>query len=102
LTESERVCLLEAAKIADVNIIKLFNECSAISLSYGLFRRSELGDQTNPRHVIFLDLGHSKFSAFCASFTKEKAKIVSQIHDRHLGCRDFDWTVLNLYAAEFA
>lgn len=99
LTESERICLLEAAKIADVKIAKLFNECSAISLSYGLFRRNELTDV--PRYVIFLDLGHSKFSAFCSSFTKEKAKIISQVHDRHLGCRDFDWTVYNLYVQEF-
>lgn len=54
----------------------MFNESSAISLSYGLFRKAEL-DPTVPRNVAFVDLGHSKFSAFVASFTKEKLSVLA-------------------------
>jgi len=46
----------------------LFNEESAIATSYGLFRKKEF-DEKNPRTVVFVDLGHSKLTAFAADFT---------------------------------
>jgi hypothetical protein len=45
-------------------------------LGYGIFRRSEL-DPVNVKNVVFVDFGHAKTSAFCASFTKEKFKILA-------------------------
>lgn len=91
-TESERKALKDACRIAGLNPLRLFNESSAIALSYGLFRKSEL-DALTPRNVAFVDFGHSKFSCFIGSFTKEKLTIVSQIHERNLGARDMDWAV---------
>lgn len=91
-TEQERKALRDACRIAGINPIRLFNESSAICLSYGLFRKHEL-DGTTPRHVAFVDFGHSKFSCFIGSFTKEKLAIVSQVHERNLGVRDMDWAV---------
>jgi len=70
------------------------NETSAISLSYGLFRKGELGDVNNPRNVIFVDFGHSKLSAFIGTFTKENCKVMAQVHERNLGIRDIDWLLL--------
>lgn len=43
------------------------NESAAICLSYGLFRKNELDGKSN-RNVVFVDIGHSKFSLFAASF----------------------------------
>lgn len=62
--------MIDAAKIAELNITRLVNESSCIAVSYGLFRKAELTDK--PRNVVFIDYGHSKLSAFVASFTKEK------------------------------
>jgi len=75
-TEQERKSLKDACHIAGINPIRLFNESSAVCLSYGLFRKAEL-DATAPRNVAFVDFGHSKFSCFVASFTKEKMTIIS-------------------------
>lgn len=75
-TEQERKALRDACRIAGINPIRLFNESSAICLSYGLFRKMEL-DATTPRHVAFVDFGHSSFSCFIGSFTKEKLAVVS-------------------------
>lgn len=91
-TESERKALKDACNIAGLKPLRLFNESSAIALSYGIFRKNEL-DPTTPRNVAFVDFGHSKFSCFIGSFTKEKLSIVSQIHERNLGARDMDWAV---------
>jgi len=44
------------------------NESSAISLTYGLYRKNEL-DPINSRNVLFIDFGHSKSSIFFTSFT---------------------------------
>ncbi|KAL4435761.1 hypothetical protein ABPG74_015729 [Tetrahymena malaccensis] len=99
-TEQERKALRDACRIAGLNPLRLFNESSAICLSYGLFRKAEL-DTTTPRHVAFVDLGHSKFSAFVGAFTKEKLSIVSQVHERNLGARDMDWLVFQKYCKKF-
>lgn len=98
-TEQERRALLDAAKLADVNVVRLLNEHSAISLAYGIFRKAEL--DTNPRNVLFVDIGHASTSVFLSSFTKEKVTIVDQYHERHLGARDLDWIVLDFYANMF-
>ena len=69
LTQNERKAYLNAAKIAELNVVKLINDSTAISLDYGMFRMGELTE--NPRNVLFIDFGHSKLSVFCCSFTKE-------------------------------
>lgn len=71
-TEQERKSLLDACRIAELPVERLFNETTAIATSYGLFRKADL-EAENPRYVAFVDFGHSKTSAFVGSFTKEKA-----------------------------
>ena len=39
-TEHERKALLDAGRLAEINIVRLFNESSAIALSYGIFRKA--------------------------------------------------------------
>ena len=66
-TEAERKAFLEAARMADIKILRLFSESSAVALSYGIFRKKELKDIT--KHVMFVDFGQSKLSCFVAKFT---------------------------------
>lgn len=98
-TEQERRALLDAAKLAGVNVVRLINEHTAIALGYGIFKKAEL--DSNPKNVLFVDIGHSSTSIFLASFTKEKVTILDQSHERTLGARDFDWTLLEFYANMF-
>ena len=81
--------------------MRLFNEESAIATSYGLFRKKEFNEKYI-RTVVFVDLGHSKLTAFAADFTTSKAKIKSQVYNRNLGTRDFDWFVLEALAKKFS
>jgi len=91
---------LDACKIAELNNLRLLNENAAVCLGYGIFRKAEL-DAVNAKNVIFVDFGHSKTSAYCASFTKEKFKILAQSDERHLGARDIDWILAEYYAKKF-
>lgn len=65
---------MDACKVADLPLERLLNESTGIAINYGLFRKAELD---KPRSVAFVDLGHSKMSAFVANFTKDGAQIVA-------------------------
>ena len=71
-----------------------------MTLDYGIFRRNDL-DAKVARNVLFLDFGHSKLSVFVGAFTKEKATILAQRHERHIGCRDIDFLMLHHYQKVF-
>lgn len=98
-TEQERKAILDAGKIAGVNIVKLYNETSAIAMSYGIFRKAEL--DATPKNVAFVDVGHGSTSCFVASFTKDKAQILAQTQERCLGTRDMDWNMMEFLAKLF-
>ena len=76
------------------------NENTAVALNYGFFRRTEF-DEKEPRNVAFVDVGHAKFTVTVASFTQKKVKIISHSSNRNLGTRNFDITLMNVFADEF-
>jgi heat shock protein 4 len=51
--------------------------------------------------VAFVDLGCSKTTITIARFTPDKVKIVAHHSDRNLGGRDFDYAMMEKFAAEF-
>lgn len=99
-TQAQRQAILNAAKIADVNVLRLINEPTAAALSYGLPRMHEYADDT-PTNVIFFDMGHSQTTASMVSFTKSQIKVLASAFDRNLGGRDFDEVLVQHFAAEF-
>lgn len=99
-TQQERKAVLDAARIAEFSVTRLLNESTAIALDYGMFRKNDL-DATNPRNVLFLDFGHSKFSLFACGFTNAEMNVLEQEHCRHIGCRDIDYHLYEFYRAHF-
>lgn len=93
----ERQAVLDAARIGGLEITQLMNESSATVLNYGIFRKADL-DATNPRLVVFADVGHSKTSVFAAKVYKDKAEIISQVSDANLGMRDIDLCLFSYYS----
>jgi len=90
---------LDACKIADIKVTRLFNESSAVALSYGIFRKKLLTKDV--KNVVFVDLGHSKLSAFCAGFTNEKCTVKAEAHARNVGCRNIDFSLLEYFSGKF-
>ena len=99
-TQAERKAYLNAAKIAELNVTRLINDTTAIGLDYGMFRKADL-DQKVARNVLFIDFGHSKFSVFCCSFTKEEMNVLYQDFARNIGCRDLDYLIYEFYRGHF-
>lgn len=99
-TQAERKAFLDAAKIAELNVVRLINDSTAIALDYGMFRKSELHAE-NARNVLFIDFGHSKLSIFACSFTSSEMNVLEQEYCRHIGCRDIDYHLYEFYRNVF-
>lgn len=99
-TQIEREAVLEAGKIAGLNVERLYNESTANVMNYGIFRKKDLSDD-NPRIVGFVDVGHSKSSVFFAKIWKNKAEILFEKNLLTVGTRNFDLNLLNLYLDKF-
>lgn len=100
-TDYQRRALLCASQIAGLNCLKVMNETSAVALNYGLFKQDVPAPEEKPRHVVFIDMGHSAYQICIAAFNKGKIKILSSSWDSSLGGRDFDNRLRDYFADAF-
>ncbi|KAH7928945.1 heat shock protein 70 [Leucogyrophana mollusca] len=99
-TDIQRRALLDAASIAGLNALRLINDTTAVALGYGI-TKSDLPEPENPRHILFVDVGHSSMSVSVVAFSKGQLNVKSTAYDRQLGGRDIDYALLQHFAAEF-
>ena len=94
--------IAEAIGMKNVNII---NESSAITMYYGYNKYYDMfKNKKNPndvKHVIFVDIGHSKTSFIYSKFTYEsfKVKYVKSLYE--FGGRNIDKRIYNLCIEQF-
>jgi len=101
-TDSQRRAVLDAAEISGLNVLRLMHESTAVALSYGIYKSvRSLFHETEPQHVLFLDLGHSNFCASVVAFIQGKLIVKSAVYDRSLGGRDFDKQIVDFMAEQF-
>uniref|UniRef100_A0A671KYM6 Heat shock 105/110 protein 1 n=1 Tax=Sinocyclocheilus anshuiensis TaxID=1608454 RepID=A0A671KYM6_9TELE len=74
-TDSERKSVLDAAKIAGLNCLKLMNDSTAVVLNYGIYKEGLPGCDENPKIVAFVDMGHSALQVSVCAFNKGKLKV---------------------------
>lgn len=99
-TEAQRRAVLDAAAIADMNVLRVVNEHAATALSYGIFRTKEL-PETTPIKVAFVDIGEASTTVSITAFTNARCDVLSVKADPNLGGRDLDDIIFNKFAAEF-
>lgn len=99
-TDIQRRALLDAASIAGLNTLRLINDTTAVALGYGI-TKSDLPEPENPRHVVFVDVGHSSLSVSVIAFAKGQLTVKSTAYDRNLGGRDIDYALVQHFSAEF-
>ncbi|PCH35950.1 heat shock protein 70 [Wolfiporia cocos MD-104 SS10] len=99
-TDVQRRAVLDAAQIAGLNVLRLINDTTAIALGYGI-TKSDLPEAENPRHVVFVDVGHSSTSCAVVAFSKGQLTVKSTAYDRHAGGRDIDYALVRHFASEF-
>ncbi|RLN95934.1 hypothetical protein BBJ28_00022539 [Nothophytophthora sp. Chile5] len=102
-TDVQRRALLNATKIAGLNCLRLINEHTAIALAYGIYKSARnLFHETEPQHVMFIDLGHASYTVSIVAFVQGRLSVKSAAFDRFLGGRDFDMVIAKDAAAKFA
>lgn len=99
-TDSQRRAVLDAAQIANLNVLRLVNDTTAVALGYGI-TKSDLPDAENPKHVVFVDVGHSQLAVSVVAFSKGQLDVKATAYDRHVGGRDIDYALVRHFAEEF-
>ncbi|TFK53745.1 heat shock protein 70 [Heliocybe sulcata] len=99
-TDVQRRALLDAASIANLNVLRVVNDSTAVALGYGI-TKSDLPEAENPRHVVFVDVGHSNMTVTVVAFSKGQLTVKATAYDRHLGGRDIDYALVQHFAEEF-
>ncbi|KAG4078952.1 hypothetical protein HA402_010904 [Bradysia odoriphaga] len=99
-TNAERQALLNAANIADLNVLRLINETTAVALSYGFYKQDLPAVDEKPRNVIFVDFGNASLQVSAVAFNKGKLKMICSAWDQ-IGGRDFDAILADKFAQDF-
>ncbi len=101
-TDAQRRAVLDAAKIANIDVHRLLNEGTAAALSFGMFKgaKKEFPEGVETPYM-FLDMGASTTTATIAIFTNSSVRVLSSVADPNLGGRDLDVAIAQNFAAEF-
>jgi heat shock protein 4 len=100
-TDVQRRALLDAGAIAGLNPLRLINDTTAVALGYGITKADLPESADAPRHVCFVDIGHSNYSVAIVAFSKGQLTVKSTAYDRNFGGRDFDFALVQHFAEEF-
>ncbi|KAF9526854.1 heat shock protein 70 family [Crepidotus variabilis] len=99
-TDIQRRALIDAASVANLNVLRLINDTTATALGYGI-TKSDLPEADNPRHVVFVDVGHADMSVSVVAFSKGQLQVKSTAYEPNLGGRDIDYALLEHFSEEF-
>lgn len=107
--QAERTALLTAANLANVKVLQLINDYSAVALNYGIFQRSEFNETA--KYFVFYDMGAYKTTASVVSYQLVKDKVTRETnpviqvlgvgYDRTLGGLEMQLRLRDHLAREF-
>ncbi len=92
--DSQRQATKDAGKIAGLNVLRIINEPTAASLSYGL-------DKKNDEKIAVFDLGGGTFDISVLDIGDGVFEVKAANGDTHLGGEDFDLRIIDYIADEF-
>ena len=94
--ERARQATLDAAKIADIEVIELINEPTAAVLHYASLPGVEVGGR-----VMIFDLGGGTFDVTFAEVKNKKVDVLTSRGDKYLGGRDFDKEITKIMRKKY-
>ncbi|CAL7936427.1 unnamed protein product [Xylocopa violacea] len=100
-TQAERQALLDSARIAGLNVLRLFNETTATALCYGIYKQDLPAPDAPPRNVVFIDCGYATLQVCICAFHKGKLKMLASTADSQLGGRDIDSILAEYFCKDF-
>ena len=95
-SDSQRQATKEAGEIAGLKVLRIINEPTAAALAYGLDKKNK------EMKVAVYDLGGGTFDISILDLGDGVFEVLSTNGDTHLGGDDFDQTIIDWLAGEFA
>lgn len=92
--DSQRQATKDAGQIAGLDVLRIINEPTAASLSYGL-------DKKDNETILVFDLGGGTFDVSILEVGDGVFEVLATSGDTHLGGDDFDKAVVNWLVSEF-
>nr|YP_009122066.1 chaperone protein DnaK [Choreocolax polysiphoniae]AJH65824.1 chaperone protein DnaK [Choreocolax polysiphoniae] len=92
--DSQRQATKDAGQIAGLDVLRIINEPTAASLSYGL-------DKKNNETILVFDLGGGTFDVSILEVGDGVFEVLSTSGDTNLGGDDFDRKIVNWLISEF-
>ena len=92
--DSQRQATKDAGKIAGLNVLRIINEPTAASLSYGL-------DKKKDEKIAVFDLGGGTYDISILEIGEGVFEVKSTNGNTHLGGEDFDQRIMEWLATEF-
>nr|YP_009257571.1 heat shock protein 70 [Coeloseira compressa]ANH09654.1 heat shock protein 70 [Coeloseira compressa] len=92
--DSQRQATKDAGQIAGLDVLRIINEPTAASLSYGL-------DKKNNETILVFDLGGGTFDVSILEVGDGVFEVLSTSGDTHLGGDDFDCKIVDWLVSEF-
>lgn len=74
--QSERLALLSAARLANLKVLQLINDYTAVGLNHGIFQRKNFNETA--QYYMFYDMGASKTTASIVSYQLVKDKVLRE------------------------
>ncbi|KAG9195236.1 hypothetical protein G6011_00356 [Alternaria panax] len=100
-TDAQRRAILDAADIAGLKCLRLINDNTAVALGWGITKLDLPAPEEKPRRVVFVNIGHSNYTATVVEFKKGELAVKSSAWDRHYGGRYIDQALVEHFAKEF-
>lgn len=100
-TDAQRRAIIDAADIAGLKCLRLINDNTAVALGYGITKLDLPTAEEKPRRVVFVNIGHSNYTATVVEFRKGELAVKASAWDRHFGGRYIDKALIEHFAKEF-
>lgn len=107
--QAERTALLTAANLANIKVLQLINDYTAVALNYGIFSRKEINESA--KYYVFYDMGAYHTTASVVSYQTVKDKVTREIvpvvqvlgvgYDRSLGGLEMQLRLRDYLGKEF-
>merc|ERR1719188_887401 len=98
-SDVQRQAVLDAAKVANISVLRLMNEHTATALAYGIYRSNDF-DPEKPVTVAFCSMGQSIFSVSIVQFLRGKLHVICEKSDK-VGGRELDECLMREFSAQF-
>lgn len=96
--DAQRRALLNAAKLAELKVLRLLEEPTAIALNYGILRNLP---ENETQRVVFVDVGYASTQVAVVDFVRGKLSVRYKAANPFVGGRDFDRAMYETFRAQW-